>query len=192
MNPVAFYFDYASPWAYLANELLNRRLPGVPVTYHPIYLRGLETFSKGLPYTGAKLTYLMRDIARCAAHEAVTLAVPAVFPIDGLTALRAAFVAQDSGAFDRFHRAAFRAGWQEQRDISTKEIVATILADALGSSEAIALEAMTTPAIKERLRTVTAKAEERGVFGTPTFFVGDEMFWGHDRFDYVAREAIKP
>jgi 2-hydroxychromene-2-carboxylate isomerase len=108
-----------------------------------------------------------------------------------LTSLRAALVAQDSGAFDRFHRAAFRAGWQEQREVSKKEVVATLLADALGSTEAVALEAMTTPAIKDRLRDATAKAETRGVFGTPTFFVGEEMFWGHDRFDYVAREAAK-
>jgi 2-hydroxychromene-2-carboxylate isomerase len=191
MKSVAFYFDYASPWAYLANELLNRKLPGATVTYHPIYLRGLETFSKGLPYTGAKMVYLMRDIARCAEHEGVSMAPPPSFPLDGLTSLRAALVAQDSGAFDRFHRAAFRAGWQEQREVSKKEVVATLLADALGSTEAVALEAMTTPAIKDRLRDATAKAETRGVFGTPTFFVGEEMFWGHDRFDYVAREAAK-
>jgi len=191
MKSVAFYFDYASPWAYLANELLNRKLPGAPVTYHPIYLRGLETFSKGMPYTGAKLVYLMRDIARCAEHEGVTMVAPPSFPLDGLAALRAALVAQDSGAFDRYHRAAFRAGWQEQRDVSKKEVVATILASALGSTEAVAMEAMTTPAIKDRLKSTTAQAELRGVFGAPTFFVGQEMFWGHDRFDYVAREAVK-
>lgn len=141
MKSVAFYFDYASPWAYLANELLNRKLPGATVTYHPVYLRGLESFSKGVPYTGAKMVYLMRDIARCAEHEGVTMAPPPSFPLDGLGSLRAALVAQDSGAFDRFHRAAFRAGWQDQRDVSKKEVVATILADALGSSEAVALEA---------------------------------------------------
>ena len=191
MKPVAFFFDYASPWSYLANTLLPRKLPGVNVTYHPIYLRGLETFSKGMPYTGAKLAYQMRDIARCADYEGVTLVTPAKFPIDGLQALRAAFVAQDSGAFDRFHRAAFKAGWVEQRDVSVKEVVARLLADALGSSEAVALEAMSTPEIKERLRQTTAHAEERGVFGTPSFFVGDELFWGHDRFDYVARAAAK-
>src|SRR5689334_5774325 len=98
MKAVAFHFDYASPWAYLANELLPRKLPGATVTYHPTYLRGLETFSKGMPYTSAKLLYQMRDIARCAAYEGVTLVAPTTFPIDGLQALRAAFVARDSGA----------------------------------------------------------------------------------------------
>lgn len=191
MKTIAFYFDYASPWAYLANELLPRKLPNtsVAVTYHPVYLRGLETFSKGLPYAGAKLAYLMHDFQRCAAHEGVTVVPPASFPVDGLSALRAACVAQDSGAFDRYHRAAFHATWAEGRDINDKKVVATILADALGSNEATALEAMTAQPIKDRLRDATAAAEARGVFGTPTFFVGDEMFWGHDRFDYVARAA---
>jgi 2-hydroxychromene-2-carboxylate isomerase len=190
-KPIAFYFDYASPWAYVANEVLARRLPGLTFTYHPIYLRGLETFSKGMPYTGTKLSYLVRDLARCAEFEGVTLAPPATFPIDGLQALRAAYVAQDSNAFDRYHRAAFRAAWAHQLDISKKEVVAKLLAEALGGSEATALEAMSVPKIKDRLREASAEAESRGVFGTPTFFVGTEMFWGHDRLDYVAREASK-
>jgi 2-hydroxychromene-2-carboxylate isomerase len=48
---------------------------------------------------------------------------------------------------------------------------------------------LSVPTVKDRLREATAAAEARGVFGVPTFFVGDEMFWGHDRFDYVARAA---
>jgi 2-hydroxychromene-2-carboxylate isomerase len=189
MKPVDLYFDYASPWAYLVSELVARKLPGIVVKHHPVYLRGLETFAKGLPYLSAKLAYLMHDFQRCAAHEGVTVAAPASFPIDGLHALRAACVAQDSGAFERYHRAAFRAAWAEGRDLNDKQVVATILADALGANEGSALEAMSAQAVKDRLREATAAAEARGVFGTPTFFVGSEMFWGHDRFDYVARAA---
>jgi 2-hydroxychromene-2-carboxylate isomerase len=189
MKLVEMYFDYASPWAYLANELVPRKLPGAAVTYRPIYLRGLETFSKGLPYTGGKLAYLARDLARCAAHEGVQLLPPASFPVDGLHALRGAYVAMESGAFDRYHRAMFRAAWAEQRDVGKKEVAAAILAEALGSGEAAALEAMSAQPVKDRLRDATSQAEARGVFGTPTFFVDDEMFWGHDRFDYVARAA---
>jgi 2-hydroxychromene-2-carboxylate isomerase len=189
MKTIELYFDYASPWAYLANELLPRKLPGLPVTYRPMYLRGLETFSKGLPYTNAKLAYLMRDIQRCAEYEGVPLAPPVSFPIDGLQALRGALVAQDNGAFDRYHRDLFRGAWATGRDVNKREVVAAILAEALGSNEATALEALAAAPIKDRLREATLAAEARGIFGTPTFFVGDEMFWGHDRFDYVARAA---
>ncbi len=117
------------------------------------------------------------------------LVPPATFPVDGLHLLRGARVAMDRGAFPAFHRAAFRATWAEQKDVSNRAVAATILAAAIGTDEGAALEAMSAQAVKDRVRDETARAVERGVFGTPTFFVGDEMYWGHDRLEYVARAA---
>lgn len=88
-----------------------------------------------------------------------------------------------------YHAATFRTAWAGSRDISKKESAASLLAEALGTTEAEALEAMSAPAIKDRLRDTTTAAVTRGVFGVPTFFVGDEMFWGHDRIAYAARAA---
>src|SRR5438105_1899158 len=102
---VEAYFDFASPWSYLASEIAPRRVPAKTIDWHPIYLRGLEAFSKGVPYVGPKLEYLMRDLQRCCAHEGVTLNAPVTFPIDGLHALRAALVARDHGALDRYREA---------------------------------------------------------------------------------------
>jgi 2-hydroxychromene-2-carboxylate isomerase len=189
MKRVELHFDYASPWAYLASELVSRELAGITVDYRPLYLRGTESFAKGMPYSSAKLAYIMNDLPRCAAHEGIPLAPPAAFPIDGLHALRAALVAQDRGAFERYHGPMFRAVWAESREVSKKEGVAKLLAEALGATEAEALEAMAAQPIKDRLRDATDAAVKRGVFGVPTFFVGDEMFWGHDRLAYVARAA---
>lgn len=186
---VDYYFDYASPWAFLADKLLERDLGGITLAHRPIYLRGLESFAKGVPYTGPKLQYIARDLARCAEHEGVSLVPPASFPVDGLQLLRGAYVAMEKGAFERFHRAAFDAAWAQARDVAKKDVAAAILADAIGSTERAALEAMAAQTIKDRLRDETARAVERGVFGTPTWFVGDEMFWGHDRMGYVARAA---
>jgi 2-hydroxychromene-2-carboxylate isomerase len=105
--------------------------------------------------------------------------------------LRAAIVAQGRGddVFARYHRAAFRAAWSEQRDVSNKEVAAALLAEAIGSSSAEAEAAMADRAVKTKLRENTEQAAARGAFGVPTFFVGDEMFWGHDRMDYVLRAA---
>ncbi|MFO0551477.1 MAG: 2-hydroxychromene-2-carboxylate isomerase [Polyangiaceae bacterium] len=187
MKTVEFYFDYASPWSYLATELIQRRLGGVEIVYRPIYLRGLESFKNGVPYVGAKLAYIARDLIRCAAHEQIQLEPPAAFPLDGLHALRAAIVALDRGCFEAFHKPMFRAAWVERREI-TKELAVEKLAAALeGAPEADVLAAMT--GAKERLRELTDEAVKRGVFGVPAFVVGDELFWGHDRMDYVAREA---
>ena len=65
MAPIELLFDYASPFAYLATELVPRRLAGADLRYRPIYLRGLETFSRGLPYNAAKLRYVSADLQRC-------------------------------------------------------------------------------------------------------------------------------
>jgi 2-hydroxychromene-2-carboxylate isomerase len=192
MKAVDVYFDYASPWSYVALETSAQALPGITLTWKPVYLRGLETFSKGMPYTSSKLAYLMQDFQRITAHEKVAVQPPANFPIDGLHALRAAFVAQDRGVFAKYHRAAFRATWAQSKNISDRAVVAEILAEAAGvpSSEVPALlEAMGSQSVKDRLRAETAAAEARGVFGVPSFFVGDEMFWGSDRFGYIARAA---
>jgi 2-hydroxychromene-2-carboxylate isomerase len=183
MKTVEAYFDFASPWAYLAHAIAKQRLPGVAIAWKPIYLRGLETFAKGMPYTGSKLAYQMRDLQRCAEHEGVPLRPPATFPLDGLIALRGAIVAESDAYVD----AIFRAAWTEARDISDKSVVAAIFAETTKED----ISAIASQPVKDALRQGTEDAQNRGVFGVPTFFVGDEMFWGHDRLDYVARAAAR-
>jgi 2-hydroxychromene-2-carboxylate isomerase len=189
MKNVIVHYDYASPWAFIASEIALRKLPGVPLTWVPTYLRGLESFATGVPYSSAKLTYITRDLVRVAEHEKVNLQPPANFPVDGLATLRGAIVAQERNAFDRYHRAAFRATWSERKDVSNKGVAAALLAEAIGTTAAEAEAAMADAAVKTKLRENTEQAAAKGVFGVPTFFVGDEMFWGHDRMDYVLRAA---
>lgn len=180
---VDFCFDYASPWSFLADALLEARLPGVQIRHQPVYLRGFPSFSQGMPYGGDKLAYLVTDFARCAAYEEVPVVMPTSFPVNGIHLLRGALVAQDLGVFPAFHRAAFRATWQEGRDVSDKAVAQEV---ARAVSPEI-VERMEDPAIKDRLKGATAAAIGRGAFGVPSFFVGDELFWGHDRLPYVAR-----
>ena len=185
---VNFLFDYASPWAYLANELVEKELPGIQVTYQPVYLRGFESFSKGIPFGPAKLAYIARDLARCSEYRGIQVQSPSVFPINGLYALRGAVAAQQIGRFGEFHRAAFRAAWAEDRNISSPEVVLAVAAE-LGFDEADFGARMADPGVKEELKRCTQAAVDRGVFGVPSFLVGDELFWGHDRMDYVCRAA---
>lgn len=173
---VELFYDYASPFSYLADAIIDRKLPGVTVRYRPIYLRGLPGFDKGYPGGAAKLRYLMEDLERCAAHEGVPIDAPAEFPVNGLYALRAILAEEgDVG----LHRALFQAVWRDRKKISSAAAVQEIAGRAIPRME--------DPEIKERLKSDTAAALARGVFGVPTFFVGDQMFWGHDRMDFVAR-----
>lgn len=185
-TPVEFLFDYASPFSYLANELLARRLPGATVEYRPIYLRGFETFAKGLPFVPAKLAWMVNDLRRCSEAEGVAVSIPPTFPVNGLYALRGAIAAQRAGCFAAYHGPMFHAAWRDGRDVSKKDVVVQI-ASELGLADVAG--ALDDPAIKHQLKTDTDAAARRGAFGAPTFFVGSEMFWGHDRLHHVARAA---
>lgn len=185
---IEFLFDYASPWAYLASELLPRVLPGAEIRFKPIYLRGLETFAQGMPYSVRKSQYVLKDYYRCASHEGVKTQFPNRFPINGLYALRGAVWALESGVFPAYHQAMFYAAWRDNRDISNKDTVIAVASEVGIDAPSFAAAIDQSP-IKDKLKADTAAAQERGVFGVPTFFVGDEMFWGHDRMEYVARAA---
>ena len=167
---------------YTAGEVADYQMAALLMA---IYLRGLETFARGMPYTSAKLRYSGADYLRCAAHEGVATRFPTVFPVNGLYAVRGALVALASGGFADYHARMFAAAWRDDRDLSRKEVVVEVARDA--GQDASFAERLDDPAIKDKLRADTAAAQARGVFGTPSFFVGDELFWGHDRLDYVAR-----
>lgn len=188
MISVEFLFDYASPYSFLANETLGAKLPEIEIVHRPVYLRGFEAFAKTIPFTAAKLAYTILDLRRCAAELGIELRVPNSFPINGLYALRGAIAAQRAGRFAAYHPAMFQATWQRGRDISTKDAVAT-LATELGFPDVAAQ--LDDASIKDELRANTESAIKRGAFGLPTFFVGAEMYWGHDRLDQVAREATR-
>jgi 2-hydroxychromene-2-carboxylate isomerase len=187
MRGVELLFDYASPYAYLANERLGSVLPGVRVTHVPVYLRGFEAFSKGVPFTAPRLAYILKDLHRCAQEYGLPFRVPASFPVNGLYSLRGAIAARRAGMFDVYHHAMFRAVWAEGRETSTRDSVAQIMR-SLGLGDLVA--GLDDASIKHELRTTTEAAARRGVFGVPTFVVGDELFWGHDRMHQVARAAL--
>ena len=97
---------------------------------------------------------------------------------------QAALVAKDQGRFREYHYPAFRARWADARDISDLEVVRALLAGAGLDADAALVRAQSDE-LRERLDADSRAAIERGVFGAPTLFVGDEMFWGNDRFELV-------
>jgi len=186
MASVEFLFDYASPYSFLANATLGAKLPGIEIEYRPVYLRGFDAFAKSIPFSPAKLAWMITDLRRCAAELKLDMRVPATFPVNGLYALRGAIAAQRAGRFAAYHQAVYEATWQRGRDISSRESF-TALATELGFADVAAQ--IDDASIKDELRANTEAAIKRGAFGLPAFFVGPELFWGHDRMDQVAREV---
>ncbi len=190
-----FYFDYACPWAYLGScrvEAYFRDL-GVEIDFRPVVLRDLVEPSAGQrPELGERKK---RNAAVDLRHWADVCGAEFSPEVrrsrpDTRLLLRGALVAADEGRFREYHYPAYRARWAEARDVADPAVVRELLAGA-GVDGASALARAESDEICERLAGDTRGAIQRGVFGVPTVFVGDDMFWGNDRFEAVRHYVQK-
>ncbi|NLC02463.1 MAG: 2-hydroxychromene-2-carboxylate isomerase [Pseudomonas formosensis] len=185
---VEFYFDVGSPASYLAwtqiAQLAERH--GAEVVYQPMLLGGVfkATGNASPASVPAKGRYTRIDFERFARRYQVPFAQNPFFPINTMQLMRGAVALLDGDQFQPYADAVFRAIWVEGQNMGDPDVVARVLGGQ-GFDVAGLLQQINDPAVKERLRQITERAIERGVFGAPTFFVGDEMFFGQDRLDFV-------
>lgn len=185
---VEFYFDVGSPASYLAwtqiAQLAERH--GAEVVYQPMLLGGVfkATGNASPASVPAKGRYTRIDFERFARRYEVPFAQNPFFPINTMQLMRGAVALLDGDQFQPYVDAVFRAIWVEGQNMGDPDVVARVLGGQ-GFDVAGLLQQVNDPAVKERLRQITERAIERGVFGAPTFFVGDEMFFGQDRLDFV-------
>jgi 2-hydroxychromene-2-carboxylate isomerase len=175
------YFDYASPFAYIASEILSNfsERMGVLLRWFPIDLALLSNYADGLPYSELKRRYVVIDAARAADFHNLTIRVPKPHPIESRSALFLALVAEEDPRFLDLHRSLFRAAWCDQRDISARETLKVCVEQAAGNVEEW-IRRIDDPTTTDRLVVQTKAAERRGVFGVPSIFYRDELFWGID------------
>lgn len=193
---VDFYFDFGSPAAYLAWTQLPKVCAdsGATLNYRPMLLGGVfqATGNRAPISVPLKGSYLFDDLQRFATRYGVVFRNNPFFPVNTITLMRAASGLQmrTDPRFEGFVKAMFEAMWVNAKNLGDAATLAGVLTAAgLNSDELLALAA--EPAVKDRLRTDTEAAVARGIFGAPTMFVGDTMYWGQDRLDFV-REALNP
>jgi len=125
----------------------------------------------------------VRDLERVCEADGLALTLPPVrFPQNGLSAARLALTGHSQGWTPAFTRAVFTANYAEQKDISDEATLRAILISLDVDADA-ALAAAGSEEVKEALKAQTAEAQARGLFGAPSFTVGDELFWGNDRLE---------
>ena len=185
---VEFYFDVGSPASYLAWTQIARLAErhGAEVVYQPMLLGGVfKAAGNASPASvPAKGRYTRIDFGRFARRYQVPFAQTTFFPINTMQLMRGAVALLDGDQFQPYVDAVFRAIWVDGQNMGDPDVVARVLGGQ-GFDVAGLLQQINDPAVKERLRQITERAIERGVFGAPTFFVGDEMFFGQDRLDFV-------
>jgi len=191
-DPIEFYFDFSSPYGYLAAEGIDDLAAryGRGVAWRP-WLMGVAmkvTGSSPLVHRPLIGAYSRHDMERSARRLKVPLNFPEPFPIATIAACRAVYWMErnDADAAKSLARALYRAYFANGRNISEAGVVADVAAESGADRDAL-LAGIEEPAIKDRLKAVTNGAVERGIFGSPFFMVDGEPFWGHDRMDEVER-----
>jgi 2-hydroxychromene-2-carboxylate isomerase len=186
MAVLEFYFDYRSPYAYLAQSHLHRL--DVEVAYRPFEVLGLMDRVGNVPTSitcKAKSRYVGADLQRWTATYQVPLQRhPQMAQIDPRRLLRASLAAEELGAAPSAVGAIFRAFWGSGAPLTTASDVAAVL-NAAGVGGPDLVSRIDDPALDRALDAATEGAIERGVFGAPTMYVGEEMFFGNDRLDFV-------
>ena len=196
MNTIEFWFDFGSNYSYLSMMRIRRLAAdaGVRVALKPFLLgpifkaQGWETSPFVLQ--AAKGRYVWRDMERQCEKYGLRWRRPSVFPRNGLLAARVALLAAGADWEFGFCEQVMLANFADDREIGDESVIRGILAGLEVDGGAIVAAAQ-GDACKAGLRARTDAAQARGIFGAPTFFVGDEMFWGNDRLEDALVFAVR-
>lgn len=192
---VEFHFDFGSPNAYLSHRVIPRisERTGVPFEYVPVLLGGVFKLTNNQPpmvqFKGIrnKAEYARLETARFVKrHDLGAFRPNPHFPVNTVQIMRGAIVAERDGFFMLYVETVFRAMWEDARKMDEPDVIQSTL-DAAGIDGARVLAAIQEQPVKDRLLANTQASVDRGNFGSPTFFVGDEMYFGKDRLDDVER-----
>lgn len=196
-NPIVFYWDFPSPYAYIGANLIEpvAQKHGREVDWRPISLGHLwKAIPDRAPIPKDKMAHMMRDWTRSAKFAGLPIVTtPEPFPTDAKLPrlLFYRLKAQDKAKAVAFAKAAFRQYWGEGGDIARPEHLAGLVT-ALGIPESEIAAAAEDAAARQQVLDATAEAVQAKAFGTPTFIVDGEMFWGSDRIDHIDRWLTAP
>lgn len=200
---IEFFFDCSSPWTYLAFRNLQPLAAELNTTigWRPVLVGGIFNAVNNGVYAAredmnsAKNRYILKDVQDCARDAGVVIEFPPkVFPVNSVKAMRGClWIAQDATAQAQlvpFIEAVFAAYFTRQEDISQDAVMVSVC-ESLGIDATRFLTGITTPEIKNQLKANTDEAMQRGAFGSPTMFVGDDMYFGNDRLHLVKAAVLR-
>lgn len=191
---IEFYFDFGSPTAYLAYTQLPKIAAehGAGIVWRPMLLGGVfkATGNQSPVMIAPKGKWMWSDMAQWAERYGVPLRIHPNFPANTLTLMRGAAGLQmrDPARFLDYVDLVYRSMWGSGVDLGNPAVLASTLQGA-GFDPAAFMAMAGDPAVKAQLIATTQEAVKRGAFGAPTMFVGERMFFGQDRLDFV-REAL--
>ena len=199
MSQPEFLFDFGSPNAYLVHRVLPgiEARTGAKFVYKPVLLGGLFKLAnnrspmEAFGHIPKKMAYEQLETQRFIERHGLTrYRFNPHFPVNTLNLMRGAFAAQSLGVMPAYIEAVICAMWEDQKPMADLAVLAEVLTTAGLEARAI-MELSQTPDIKAALMEATQQAYDRGAFGIPTIFVGDEIFFGKERLGQVEEEILK-
>ena len=200
---IEFFFDCSSPWTYIAFrnvQTLAREL-NVHVVYRPVLVGGIfnsvnkSVYAAREDMNSARNRYMLKDVQDNARQAGLAITFPPkVFPVNSVKAMRGClWIAQNEqvkGRLTEFVEAVFSAYFTDDQDISQDDVL-TEICRKTGLDANAFLAGISQPAIKDALKANTEEAIRRGAFGSPTFFVGEDMYFGNDRLPLVRAALLR-
>ena len=185
---IEFHFDFGSPTAYLAFtqlKIIAERNKTV-IEYYPILLGGVFKATGNNPPASvpAKGKYMMTDLQRYADKYGVPYERNPFFPVNTLSLMRGAISYQDEGDFIKYIEVMFKNMWIEPKNLNDEDVLKKVLIENNFDFDDF-IKRITDQNVKNRLISNTENAVNKGAFGAPTIFVGDQMFFGQDRMEFV-------
>ena len=189
-----FYFDFISPYSFLAHKEMRKieNKTKIRIRYKPILLGGLHNLHgiKAPAFIPAKARHMIRDCKLIAERNNVKFKFNSYFPIKSLNLMRGVLVAEEDNIKKYYIDNIFNTIWQDGLNMNDENIIFKILKNLNINPKTFALRSTST-SIKDSLRKKTSDAYEKGIFGAPTFVSNNKIFWGQDRIEFVLKEASK-
>lgn len=188
-----FFFDISSPWTYIGfhNVQPFAKDMDIEIDWKPILVGGIFNAINPTVYESrtnpvkAKANYHVKDMMDWAEHSGLKIVFPPkIFPINSVKAMRACIVLKDQDLLVPFAAKVFEDYWSHEKDITDEGLLGDILTD-VGADAGKVLDAIKTPQVKDTLRANTQEVMDRGGFGSPTMFLGEDMYFGNDRLPLV-------
>ncbi len=186
---IDFYFDFISPYSYLAHKKIIKLNKRKFFNYKGILLGGLHNLGgiTAPAFNERKMKNMKNDCILISEKNKIPFTWNDKFPVNSLNLMRG-FLFIDENKKDKFVDECFDAYWKKNIDISINENIQKILSDC-DINQNLFDHGITDQKIKEKLKNLTNEAFELNVFGAPTFLVNNKLFWGQDRLEYAIEES---
>ena len=193
IKSIDFYFDFISPYSYLAHKEIKtlKDKKNIIFNYKPILVGGLHNL-QGITapaFIKPKLKHMISDCDLIAKKNKSTFIWNSKFPINSLNILRGYLFINDETK-DLYLNVIFDAYWKDDLDTSNEKILETLIKKCKINSNDF-FDGIKVPKIKDKLKDVTQEAHDKGIFGAPTFVVNNKIFWGQDRLEFALDEYNK-